>query len=133
MAATQPSEFRLTPARAGLKAVAVPQGRNIQAGTAILNIRGIINVFEILNFRFDDGHRGFGGLHDRNAERQFESKPKREYRRLCRREQFAAGTFGQPDTAVNQYNARHSARESGKQDACGHNADAGNSRSQNYE
>jgi len=37
MAATLPSEFRLTPARAGLNAVAVPQGRNIQAGTAILN------------------------------------------------------------------------------------------------
>jgi hypothetical protein len=36
MAVAEPSEFRLTPARAGLKAVAVPQGRNIQAGTAIL-------------------------------------------------------------------------------------------------
>jgi hypothetical protein len=35
-----PSEFRLIPARAGLKAVAVPQGRNIQAGIAILNLRG---------------------------------------------------------------------------------------------
>jgi hypothetical protein len=40
MATAWPSEFRLTPARAGLNAVAVPQGRNIQAGTAILNRRG---------------------------------------------------------------------------------------------
>lgn len=37
MSVTLPSEFRLIPARAGLNAVAVPQGRYIQAGTAILN------------------------------------------------------------------------------------------------
>jgi hypothetical protein len=35
MSTAKPSEFRLTPARAGLNAVAVPQGRNLQAGTAI--------------------------------------------------------------------------------------------------
>jgi len=39
MAATLPSEFRLIPARAGLNAVADPQRRNIQAGTAILNLK----------------------------------------------------------------------------------------------
>jgi len=38
MAAVEPSKFRLIPARAGLKAVAVFQGRNLQAGTAILKI-----------------------------------------------------------------------------------------------
>ena len=35
MSTARPSEFRLTPARAGLNAVAVPQGCNLQAGTAI--------------------------------------------------------------------------------------------------
>jgi hypothetical protein len=39
MSAAKPSEFRLIPARAGLNAVAVPQGRNLQAGTAILNLQ----------------------------------------------------------------------------------------------
>lgn len=39
MATTLPSEFRLIPARAGLNAVAIPEGRNIQAGTAILNLQ----------------------------------------------------------------------------------------------
>jgi len=34
------SEFRLKPARAGLNAVAIPRRRNLQAGTAILNMRG---------------------------------------------------------------------------------------------
>jgi|GEM_PF-1043466 len=42
MSATQPSEFRLIPTRAGLNAVAVLQGRNIQAGTAILNLRKLL-------------------------------------------------------------------------------------------
>lgn len=42
MATTLPSEFRLIPARAGLNAVAVPQGRNIQAGTAILNLKRFV-------------------------------------------------------------------------------------------
>jgi hypothetical protein len=41
MATTLPSEFRLIPARAGLNAVADPQRRNIQAGTAILNLKGL--------------------------------------------------------------------------------------------
>ena len=39
MATTLPSEFRLIPARAGLNAVADPQRRNLQAGTAILNLK----------------------------------------------------------------------------------------------
>lgn len=41
MATTLPSEFRLIPARAGLNAVADPQRRNIQAGTAILNLKEV--------------------------------------------------------------------------------------------
>jgi hypothetical protein len=39
MAAVKPSKFRLIPARAGLKAVAVFRRRNIQAGTAILKLK----------------------------------------------------------------------------------------------
>ena len=39
MATTLPSEFRLIPARAGLNAVSYPSRRNIQAGTAILNLK----------------------------------------------------------------------------------------------
>jgi hypothetical protein len=39
MLATKPSEFRLIPARAGLNAVAVLRRRNLQAGTAILNLQ----------------------------------------------------------------------------------------------
>jgi hypothetical protein len=35
MSAAEPSKFRLIPARAGLKAVAVFRGRNLQTGTAI--------------------------------------------------------------------------------------------------
>ena len=42
MATTLPSEFRLIPARAGLNAVADPQRRNLQAGTAILNFEEVI-------------------------------------------------------------------------------------------
>lgn len=43
MAAALPSEFRLIPARAGLNAVADPQRRNLQAGTAILNLKRFIS------------------------------------------------------------------------------------------
>jgi hypothetical protein len=38
----------LIPARAGLNAVAIPEGRNIQAGTAILNLRGFELMSKVL-------------------------------------------------------------------------------------
>ena len=38
MSAAIPSEYRLIPARAGLNAVADPQGRNIQTGTALFKL-----------------------------------------------------------------------------------------------
>ena len=59
MTTTLPSEFRLIPARAGLNAVAVPQGRNIQAGTAILNLKRFyfdvegFDYFSFISVSFD--------------------------------------------------------------------------------
>lgn len=46
MATAEPSKFRLIPARVGLNAVAVFQGRNLQAGTAILKNKmyGFFNI-----------------------------------------------------------------------------------------
>jgi hypothetical protein len=49
----------LIPARAGLKAVAVPQGRNIQAGTAILNTKYEVYLYDKKIFvRFDQPYVG---------------------------------------------------------------------------
>ena len=50
ISATLPSEVRLIPARAGLNAVADPQRRNIQAGTAILNIFFVEVLFYVEKF-----------------------------------------------------------------------------------
>ena len=61
MATTLPSEFRLIPARAGLNAVADPQRRNIQDGTAILNRRGYLIDVEEFHLSFS-----LSRIHDRS-------------------------------------------------------------------
>lgn len=55
MATAKPSEFRLIPARADLNAVAVPQGRNLQIGTAIFKykfLRAFLIILRRSNYLF---------------------------------------------------------------------------------